>query len=164
MENSVQFISAEEGDVPEIIALRQKIWSTTYRGVYPDSMIDDFDFAWHREKELLRVRSPAYFVYLIVRDGQRIGYLTMRKNDAFTLQSLYILAEYQRRGIGKMAFDFIRQFCREQGAEAFICHCVPENMAARAFYRKMGGVQVGEDLDNEEGWMNSVIYRFEVDS
>ena len=32
------FVEATEEDVPSIIGLRQRIWSTTYRGIYPDSM------------------------------------------------------------------------------------------------------------------------------
>ena len=92
------FIEASEEDVPSIIALRQRIWGTTYRGVYPDSMIDNFDWDWHREMELLRVHHPAYSVYLVRKDRQDIGYLTINEADVITLQSLYISAEYQRQG------------------------------------------------------------------
>ena len=67
------FIEASEEDVPSIIALRQRIWDTTYRGIYPDSMIDSFDWDWHREMELLRVHHPAYSVYLVRKDRQDIG-------------------------------------------------------------------------------------------
>ena len=66
------FIEASEEDVPSIIALRQRIWDTTYRGIYPDSMIDNFDWDWHREMELLRVHHPAYSVYLVRKDRQDI--------------------------------------------------------------------------------------------
>lgn len=54
------FVKAAKEDVPEIIALRHQIWGTTYRGIYPDDMIDNFDWAWHQEKELLRINDPAY--------------------------------------------------------------------------------------------------------
>ena len=74
------FIEASEEDVPSIIALRQRIWDTTYRGVYPDSMIDNFDWDWHREMELLRVHHPAYSVYLVRKDRQDIGYLTIKES------------------------------------------------------------------------------------
>ena len=46
------FVEATEEDVPSIIGLRQRIWSTTYRGIYPDSMIDEFD--WDRHREMVR--------------------------------------------------------------------------------------------------------------
>ncbi|MBQ8354135.1 MAG: GNAT family N-acetyltransferase [Oscillospiraceae bacterium] len=158
----VRFDLATEGDGQTIIELRKQIWGTTYRGFYPDSMIDDFDYGWHLEKELRRIRSPEYSVYRIVKDDQNIGYLSLRKTDVVSLQSLYLLKEYQHKGIGRLAFDFVKRYCRDLGADSFTCHCLPENWNARAFYEKMGGKVIGEDMDNEESWMNSVIYRFEV--
>ena len=158
------FVEATEEDVPSIIGLRQRIWSTTYRGIYPDSMIDEFDWDRHREMELLRVHHPAYSVYLIRKGRQNIGYLTINKADVITLQSLYIVSEYQRQGIGRQAFDFMSAYCREYHATAFICHCVPENFNARSFYERMGGEVIGEDLTNEERWQNSVTYQFTLPS
>ena len=38
----VRFELATEDDAQVIIELRKQIWATTYRGFYPDSMIDDF--------------------------------------------------------------------------------------------------------------------------
>lgn len=158
------FVEATEEDVPSIIGLRQRIWSTTYRGIYPDSMIDEFDWDRHREMELLKVHHPAYSVYLIRKGRQNIGYLTINKTDVITLQSLYIVSEYQRQGIGRQAFDFMSAYCREHHANAFICHCVPENFNARSFYERMGGEVIGEDLTNEECWQNSVTYQFTLPS
>ena len=154
------FVEAAKEDVPEIIALRHQIWGTTYRGIYPDDMIDNFECACHQEKELLRNKEPAYTLTLPQKHQQNIGYLTISRTDGIVLQSLYILSEYQRQGIGRAAFDFIRAYCREHGAKSFTCHCVPENLNARAFYEKMGGEVIGADLANEEAWQNSVTYRF----
>lgn len=160
----IRFELAEEKDAATIIELRQKIWSTTYRGIYPDSMIDDFDYDWHREKELQRIRDPRYAVWLIVKNDLAVGYLIMRKADVMTLQSLYIVSEYQHQGIGRAAFDFIKQYCMKNHASTFICHCVPENAGAREFYERMGGTLIGEDMDNAESWINSVVYRFETEN
>ena len=160
MGNDNMFVEAAKEDAAAIIALRHQIWGTTYRGIYPDDMIDNFDWAWHQEKELLRINDPAYSLYLLQKDDQNIGYLTISRTDGIVLQSLYILSEYQRQGIGRAAFDFIKAYCREHGAKFFTCHCVPENLNARAFYEKMGGEVIRTDLANEEPWQNSVTYRF----
>lgn len=162
LKSLVRFELATEDDAKTIIELRQQIWATTYRGFYPDSMIDNFDYAWHQEKELQRISHPEYRVYRIVKDDRNIGYLSTRKTDAVMLQSLYVLEEYQHQGIGRTAFEFVKQHCRENGADSFVCHCLPENWNARKFYEKMGGKVIDEDMDNEESWMNSVIYRFMV--
>lgn len=104
MGNDNMFVEAAKEDAAAIIALRHQIWGTTYRGIYPDDMIDNFDWAWHREKELLRINDPAYSVYLLQKDDQNIGYLTISRTDGIVLQSLYILSEYQRQGIGRAAW------------------------------------------------------------
>ena len=69
MTDNKMFVEAGKDDALSIIGLRHKIWSTTYRGIYPDHMIDDFDWAWHEEKELSRINDPAYSVYLIQKDA-----------------------------------------------------------------------------------------------
>lgn len=158
----VWFEPATEDDAKSIVELRKQIWTTTYRGLYPDSMIDEFDDAWHLEKELQRIRSPQYQVYRIMTDGCSIGYLSTRKTDVVILQSLYLLKEYQHQGIGRIAVDFVKQYCRENDIDSFVCHCLPGNWNARKFYEKMGGKVIGEDMDNEESWMNSVYYQFMV--
>ena len=162
LKSLVRFEPATEDDAQTIIELRKQIWSTTYRGFYPDSMIDEFDYSWHLEKELQRIRHTECRVYRIVKDDHNIGYLSMRKTDEVMLQSLYILDEYQHQGIGRLAFGFVKQYCRENEADSFICHCLPENWNARQFYDKMGGKVIAEDMDNEESWMNSVIYLFDA--
>ena len=162
LKSLVKFELATEDDAQTIIELRKQIWATTYRGFYPDSMIDEFDYAWHLKKELQRIRHPEDRVYRIVKDDRNIGYLSTRKADSVILQSLYVLEEHQHQGIGRKAFDFVKRYCRENGADSFICHCLPENWNARTFYEKMGGTVIGEDMDNEEIWMNSVIYQFVV--
>ena len=159
--HSIRFIPATENDVMAIIELRRRVWETTYRGIYPDSMIDEFDYTWHQCKELQRIRHPQYAVFLISKNGCNIGYLTTRKTEIITLQSLYVIKEYQHQCIGKHAFDFVIKYCRDNKKNSFICYCVPENHNARVFYEKMGGKIIGEDVDNVESWMNSVIYQFD---
>ena len=137
MTDNKMFVEAGKDDALSIIGLRHKIWSTTYRGIYPDHIIDDFDWAWHEEKELSRINDPAYSVYLIQKDGQNIGYLTIHQANVH-----------------------VKAFCRECDAASFICYCVPENVNARAFYERMGGTLIGADLTNDEKWQNSVTYQF----
>ena len=115
MRSDSMFVEAAKEDVPEIIALRHQIWGTTYRGIYPDDMIDNFDWAWHQEKELLRINDPAYSVYLLQKDDQNIGYLTISRTDGIVLQSLYILSEYQRQGIGRAALILSRRIAGNTG-------------------------------------------------
>lgn len=45
-----EFIPIPESEVSALGVLRQKAWASTYRGIYPDELIDQFDDDWHLGK------------------------------------------------------------------------------------------------------------------
>ena len=51
------FTPASPADAPLLGRLRQRCWAAAYRGVYPDDMIDRFDYAWHEARDLARISS-----------------------------------------------------------------------------------------------------------
>lgn len=163
MQSTAVFRRAQEEDATVIAKLRQEIWATTYRGIYPDDMIDQFDYAWHTQKDAQRIKSPAYAVYLIALEDHPIGYITLRISEPTHLLSLYLRQEYQQQGIGRRAFAFIREVFQTLGVSTFTCACQPDNVHAMTFYPRCGGRVVGEDLSNEESWQNSVTFRFRVE-
>lgn len=158
----VKFKPVTESEVRILGVLRQKAWAATYRGIYPDAMIDQFDYAWHEEKDLLRLRNPQYRNWFIERDDEKVGYLTLKQGEFLLVQSLYLLPQAQKQGIGKQAFAFIRRYCSDRGIQTFRCYCQPENCNAIGFYEKMGGVVVGQEEGNAERWQDSVIFAFET--
>ena len=162
MQSTVVFRRAQEEDAAVIAKLRQEIWSTTYRGIYPDDMIDQFDYAWHTQKDAQRIKSPAYAVYLMMQEDHPIGYITLHISVPAHLLSLYLRQEYQHRGIGRRVFSFIQEVFQTRGVSTFTCECQPDNVHAMTFYRRCGGRVVGEDLSNEESWQNSVTFQFYV--
>lgn len=62
---NIDFVPAKASDAVTISTLRQKIWDTTYRGIYPDAVIDDFDYDWHQQRDLKKISDPSFTVYLI---------------------------------------------------------------------------------------------------
>ncbi len=162
-DTQVNFVLAQETDAMSISQLRQTVWANTYRGIYPDEMIDSFDYAWHTAKDLERIKSSNYSVYLITAKTQNIGYMTIRQSSPVLLTSLYILPAFQKRGIGKLSFHFIKEYCKERAQSSFLCQCQPDNRNAMCFYQRMGGRIVGRDMGNPESWQNSVTFQFDVD-
>ncbi len=158
----VEFQPAQVEDAAAIAELRKKIWETTYRGIYPDDMIDQFDAAWHTKKDAQRIQDPHYAVYLIQYGGRSIGYITLRNSDPAHVLSLYMEHEFQNHGIGSKAFGFIKNHFRALGAERFTCQCQPDNTNAMGFYQRNGGTVIKQDLENEESWQNSITFQFDV--
>lgn len=161
-EREARFVGAAVADAPIITALRQRVWASTYRGIFPDGMIDDFDHAWHGERDRQRIESSEYRVWLITVAGEAAGYLIVRRGEPVLLQSLYLLPEQQGQGLGRAAFALVRECCREEGAERFICHCHPDNAPAMAFYAAMGGVVIRREEGDEERWKHAVVFSFPV--
>ena len=69
--NEIEFVLAKETDASTIAELRQNIWSTTYRGIYPDEMIDSFDYKWHTQNDLKKIKSSEYLVWLIMHEKEK---------------------------------------------------------------------------------------------
>lgn len=134
-------------DAATIIATRQKAWAATYRGIYPDAMIDDFDWEWHLEAEMRRLSHPDFYCHLVMDKGKCVGYLSygpvctgVWKDFRFRLHSLYLLPSYQRMGLGKRLFQLAQQACEEMGYRKLFLDCHPHNSNALSFYVHMGGV------------------------
>ena len=161
MLEQVEFVPAKAGDAAAITALRQRIWDTTYRGIYPDAVISDFDYDWHRQRDQQKISDPSFTVYLIRYGDEDIGYFVFQDADAGVwLHSLYVLREYQHRGIGKQAFLILKNYCREREISRFSCGCSPYNENAMRFYRRMGGVVTKTDTGHENKQEDGVIFEF----
>ena len=162
-EMNIDFVPAKTSDAAAVSTLRHRIWDTTYRGVYPDAVIDDFNYDWHQQRDLQKITDPSFTVYLIKYGDEDIGYFIFQHaGSAVWLSSLYVLQEYQHRGIGKRAFSILRDYCREKGISRFSCHCSPHNENAMRFYRRMGGVVIETDTGHENKQEDGVIFEFDM--
>lgn len=159
----VTFSYATPHDAPDIARLRKNVWAQTYRGIFPDDMIDNFDFVWHTQQDRDRILRPDFRVYRIcVSEGLSIGYLVARLSDPILLHSLYLLPEYQNYGIGHQGIEQMYRLCRELGKDHFVSHCHPDNPKAIHFHEALGGVLIEKDMSYADAWQNSLLYRFTV--
>lgn len=158
--SKVEFVPILESEVHALGSLRKQAWAATYRGIYPDHMIDGFDFQWHEERDLQRLQSRKFHHWFIKENGESIGYLTIRTADFLYLYSLYLLPIAQKKGYGRQAMAFVAHFCKECGKTTFRCHCQPDNTNAMEFYERMGGRIVERDYDNVEKWQNTAVFEF----
>ena len=139
-----------------IITTRQKAWDATYRGIYPDEVIDAFDWVWHLEAEHRRLSNPNFHCFLVMDGENCVGYVsygTVRpgawKDFAFRLHSLYLLPPYQGTGLGKKLFTQVQIACKEMGFEKMFLDCHPDNQNALSFYKHLGGTITQTDNGHE---------------
>ena len=157
-------------DVITVVHLRQKVWDATYRGIYPDKMIDEFDYDWHLEAEKKRMRNPEFCCYLVLDGKEAVGYFSYGKissdywkNYCFRLHSLYLLPEYQRNGIGKAIFNHVGQACMKAGYDRMCLDCNPYNKNAMGFYLHMGGIIVQVDTGHENREEDGITIGYYLD-
>lgn len=141
----IEFKRAGFDDLPLLAQTRQKVWATTYRGIYPDEWIDNFDFGRHIVRDRGRMMDKNQEFYLVMDGENCVGYFyygtphVKLKDHTFCLNALYFLPEYRGRGLGSRVFEQVRQTCRARGIDKFFNGCNVHNLPAQAFYRKMGG-------------------------
>ena len=157
---AARFILADENGARIISELRHEIWNTTYRGIYSDERIDNYDYEEHRQRDLKRIGDSSYQVYLIFDGDEPIGYFYFMTGETVYIQSLYIKREYQRRGIGKQAFELIRELCRAHGFDKFTCNCNSHNFSAQDFYRSMGGTVIKRDEGHVDKYDDQITFEF----
>jgi GNAT superfamily N-acetyltransferase len=146
MNGTVTFRRVLPEEVPALVRLRLETREETYRGIYPDEWIDGFDFAASEERFHGIAADPDQNVFFIEADGETAGYLcygrelesTMPENS-ICINMLYLLRAFQRRGIGAMALEQVRAYCRSIGRKHFYNGCNLYNENAARFYQAMGG-------------------------
>ena len=163
----VAFRIAEQKDAPILAAARQKVWDATYRGIYPDEMIDRYDLPSFTVRDEKRIANPENKVWLVLDGAACVGYLVVGpcgfgkyKDFDFCLNSLYLLPPYQKLGLGRKAFDLTVAECRRRGLSKFFCSCSPHNHNAVGFYEHMGGVLGAKSLGHSNKAEDTVYFEF----
>jgi len=137
-------------DAAAIARVRVETWRSAYRGIVPDSTLENLDAA--ADTQRLRERlstNPAIFT-LCAEDetGQVIGFATGGPNRAEPLDypgevyAIYILDACQQQGLGRRLIRASFEELSARGLFPAVIWALEANSAC-AFYRRIGGVQVG---------------------
>lgn len=147
IEKEILILKACVTDAPAIGRLREAVWKTTYRGIYPDEKIDNYPYEQYLQRDSAQLQSEDHSWYLFCDGKEPIGYFSIGpynygnyKDFALCLNHLYILESYHGKGLGRKAFEVIFDYCRKNGIRKFFCGCNAHNLPAMAFYRRLGGI------------------------
>lgn len=165
-----KFIEASEVDVSDIVIIRQKSWESTYRGIYSDSMIDDFDFQLHSKKVLNIINDISKHIYKIIKGYKVIGYFSFGNpiydcfiNDGIHLYSLYIINEYQGIGLGRRAINFVERITKNEKKQFVYLTCNMHNKDAKRFYSYLGFELIMEQFGNGSKEEDQSFYKKFID-
>ncbi len=139
----IELRRATSVDALTIATTRQKVWDETYRGIYPNDVIDHFDYAWHTKRDRARIEKDGIEVWMVLDGNACVGYYTYGDvcgDGTFWLMSLYLRRSHQCRGLGRQIFEQICMDGRKKGHKSMRLQCSQHNLDAQSFYVQMGGV------------------------
>lgn len=143
---------ANISDCKELSYLKKEVWETTYRGIYSDEVIDNYDYVKREEKFNNLVSSNNQEVYVCSIDNKIVGYMVLGESlheglegYDLTINDLGIEKQYRGMGIGKKFFDI----AKSKNKKLFNC-CNYYNSNARKFYERMGGKIVKTNMSEDK--------------
>ena len=147
----ITYRKAEINDCLSIATLKGIVWNTTYRGIYSDEALDNYDVFKNQQIFEKIVNNSEIEVYVATSMGQIVGFMTCGKpykpfeDFQQEIGMLYILKEYQRQGVGKTFFDIARKQAAKNGHNKFCVAVNKLNYEAQKFYIAMGGKVICTD-------------------
>ena len=132
-------------DAPEIARVHIQTWRAAYRGLIPDSILDDLDLQertklWRRNLSL-----PNLWVFVAVQEESVVGFCSLApaRDDeedpkvVVEVTSIYVNPDEWDKGFGKALSEAALQKARQCGFQEVLLWVLRENQRARDFYEHL---------------------------
>ncbi|MBE4909767.1 GNAT family N-acetyltransferase [Bacillus luteolus] len=131
-------------DAKAIAKVHVDSWRTTYANIFPADFLDDLSYESREQLWLQGI--PDGIVYVAEdNSGEIVGFISGGKErsgkyDGFDgeLYAIYILEDYQGKGIGKALVKPLIKDLKEIGLNAMLVLVLEDNPAC-SFYEALGG-------------------------
>ena len=139
-------------DASAMARVHAESWRTTYRGIVPDHYLDAIDVQEWAERRRRSLTSVVDGVVSHVAEIEReiVGWAVGGPNRdadstyAGELYAIYLLFDFQRRGIGRRLTAATAESLLESGFGSMLVWVLVENRSARRFYEALGAEYVQE--------------------
>ena len=139
-------------DAEEIGKVHVDAWRTTYRGILTDAFLAELNSESRAESARIRIQNPNFdnLTALDKKSGRIVGFAAAGKSREKNLSAegelyaIYLLKDYQGKGIGSDLFQAAKMKIKIRFKDFFVS-VFTENNGAVAFYKKMGGLMIGND-------------------
>lgn len=127
-----------EKDIEAVQQVARKSWHTTYQGIIPMSIQEEF-LTRAYSKEMLAKRLMFSHLFVAELDGKVVGfanYSPMTEQGVAELNAIYLLPDYQAMGIGtallKAGLDFLKE------VNIIYLNVEQDNEIGKRFYKRKG--------------------------
>lgn len=103
-------------DIKELASLASSIWHEYWTCILTPEQIDYMVKNFQSEKAIKnQIENENYTYYFIIKDGAKAGYFGISdKKEYLFLSKLYIKKEYRHQGLGKKAFEKIKELANDK--------------------------------------------------
>ena len=148
---------AKLSDAAAIAQVHFDTWQTTYHGLLPDNYIDKRSYEkrknyWENSLSINTEKETNYFTYVAENPDREIvsfidGGLERSNNSIYQseIYALYILAAYQRQGIGRNLVKRIASQLSKSSLTSILVWVLKDNPAVE-FYQALDGQNVAHKL------------------
>lgn len=160
---------AKLDDIKELSKVRQQVWSETYRGIYEDEAIDNFDYDHAMASFKEKIESHMLFKVATV-NNVIVGYMCFGENISdfkykdydYLIHYVHIIKKYQHQGLGTRFFKEILNYATNHKINKFYVIGNRYNYNAHSYYEKMGGTKDYESPTNLKKQDQHIIYIYAV--
>ncbi len=158
----IQLRRATVADAQAIAAIRIEGWRISYRGMIPDSYLENMQLDenvlhWRTILQALPAKEDSLCVYVAVNDEEIVGFVSAMKlpeakldKDA-EINAIYMRPQWQRCGIGKRLLHKATRSLQAMGCTSCVIWVIDGNSQARNFYEELGGEILVEQDFNWDG-------------
>lgn len=152
---TIEIAMAKPEDAAAIQDVQYRAWLATYpnkeHGITAGAIEDRYKDRQQRlQKKQEEIKNlPPNIKVLVAKDRQKvIGFIRVSKGENRNqLQTLYVLPDYQGKGVGGSLWEEIKSFLERE--KATFVHVATYNENAVTFYEKMGFVDTGKRFTND---------------
>lgn len=128
--------------IEAVAALAQEIWNQHFVLIIGQAQVDYMLEKFQSAPAIASQISSGYLYYLIKAEGAAAGYFALapdpEKEEELQLSKIYVREEYQGRGLGRAALEFIEALCGQMGIRELWLTVNRHNAATIEFYRRHG--------------------------
>ena len=131
-------------DAKGIAKVHVDSWRTTYKGIIPDDFLNNLSYEQRTELWIHNIERKDNFLLVAENTkGEIIGFADFWKRDTNTipnssdLTSIYLLEEYQGKGMGRKSLERLFLKIKQLGYQSIFVEVLAENKT-RYFYEYYG--------------------------
>lgn len=165
---NISFREATIADCPAVAKVHVRSWKESFAGIVPQTFLDKMSVE-KRARAFEKGFSASFYRMYVAEVPERgiVGFADFgeaRENiEAYEgeLYAVYLLPEFQRKGVGERLFKLGVEFLKRSGKSSMYLLCLRVS-PYRSFYEKIGGQIVGSKHIEIEGVIyDELIYGWE---